>query len=86
MFEALYYQHGHGRSPAAERAEMQGQLPLTRAVPMLARRIGTTQKQARIILEEWGPCGFHHTGKYARTTAYYDVALLAEIYRWEVEP
>jgi hypothetical protein len=83
LIEARYYFDGHNRSPAAERAEAEGKLPLTRAIPKLARQIGVTQRQARVILEEWGPCGQYHTGKYARCTAYYDVQLLAQIYDWK---
>lgn len=85
MIEARYYLNGHNRSMEAEKAEADGKLPLTRAIPMLARQIGVTQRHARTILTEWGPCATYHTGKYARTTAYYDVALLAQIYRWEAE-
>lgn len=82
MIEARYYLNGRNRSLEAERAEAVGKLPLTRAIPVLARRVGVTQKQARAILEEWGPCEAHHTGKFARRTDYYDVRLLGEIYDW----
>ena len=78
---ASYVYAGYGRSLAAEKAEAEGKMPLTRATPTLAKMIGVTQKRARQILEEWGPCEWHHTGKYARRTDYYDVGLIAEIYR-----
>jgi hypothetical protein len=77
---APYAQDGYGRSFSAEIAETEGKLPLTRAVRVLAKRIGSTQKLAREILLEWGSCEWHHTGKYAQRTNYYDVELISQFY------
>lgn len=64
---------GQSRSIRAAIAEDEGKLPLTRAVKELARLAGVTQKTARTVLLEIGPCEWHHTGKYASATDYYDV-------------
>ena len=61
------------RSRGAEIAESNGLLPLTRAIPEVARKAGITQKKAREILREIGPDEWHHTGKYYQRTWYYSV-------------
>lgn len=60
-------------------------LPLTRAIPVLAKKIGTTQKQAREVLLTWGPCEWHHTGKFDRRTNFYDVELISRVHSWDYE-
>ena len=64
---------GYSRSMGAEIAESNGLLPLTRAVPEVARKGGITQKKAKEILREYGPSEWHHTGKYYQKTWYYDI-------------
>lgn len=54
--------------------------PLTRAIPVLAKAIGMTQKKARELLLEWGPCEWHLTGKYNRRTNFYDVDQISRLY------
>lgn len=72
MRVASYINHA-GRSYNARLAEEAGKLPLTRATPVLARRLGMTQKKARELLLREGPCEWHYTGLYAMYTDYYDV-------------
>jgi hypothetical protein len=55
-------------------------LPLTRAIPVLAKATGSTRKQARELLLEWGPCGWFPTGKYNRRTDFYDVEQISRLY------
>jgi len=77
---ANYIFNGAGRSFRAEVAEDEGKLPLTRAIPRAARILGKTQKYARWFLTKiLCPCEWHHTGKYARRTDYYNVAGIAEL-------
>jgi hypothetical protein len=51
----------------------------------LAKRIGATQKLARESLLEWGSCEWHHTGKYAQRTNYFDVEEIIGLYCFDVE-
>ena len=48
-------------------------LPLTRAIPEVARKAGVTQKKAKEILREYGSSEWHHTGKYYQRTGYNDI-------------
>jgi hypothetical protein len=48
-------------------------MPITRAIAAVVGRTGCTRKAARAALEEVGPCEWHHTGKFANQTDYYDV-------------
>lgn len=68
---AYIFQH-QGKSRNAYEAESKGRWPLTHAIPIVARASGCTQKHARRILLNMRPCEWHHTGKYARRTSYYD--------------
>jgi len=61
------------RSIGAQNAEADGKLPLTRAIPVVARRAGCTQAEAREALKATWSGEWHHTGNRARSTDYYDV-------------
>jgi len=61
------------RSIGAQNAEADGKLPLTRAIPVVARRAGVAQAQAREALKATWAGEWHHTGNRARKTDYYDV-------------
>ena len=67
----------------AEIAE--NKLPLTRAIPILAKSIGATQKRAREILLEWGPCDWFPTGKFGRRTNFCDVEQIRRLYCFDTE-
>lgn len=62
----------YSRSRRALEAESEGRFPLTRAIPVVARMFGITRKAARFLLEERGTDEWHHVGKYANETFYYD--------------
>jgi hypothetical protein len=64
---------GFSRSERAVEAEAEGKLPLSRAVPEVARQAGVSRKAARLMLNDIGPCEWHHTSKYANATDFYDV-------------
>ena len=70
---ASYISFGEGRSIAARAAEDNGLLPLTRAIPALARLAGITRVAARRRLLDAGASEWHHTGLRAMATNYYDV-------------
>lgn len=76
---------GCSRSVRACEAEAAGEMPLSRAIPAVAREAGITRREAREHLEALGPCAWHHTGKYARETDYYDVDLAVERARFARE-
>ena len=63
---------GMSRSVNADRAEADGKRPLSRAILRVASGCHITQKSARGLCVSAGPCEYHHTGKYARYTGYYD--------------
>ena len=63
---------GSSRSIRASQAEDDGNLPLYRAIKEVSRLANVTQKFARQVLQETGPCESHHTSKYANLTEYYD--------------
>jgi hypothetical protein len=73
MEKATYFKKGFVRSRNASVAEQDGKLPITRAVKILAKRCGVTQKKARAVLEKQGPSEWHHVGKFAQQIDYYDV-------------
>lgn len=70
---ATYLREGRGRSLRALEAEDNDRLPLTRAIPVVAKRAGVTQKVARAALEATHDGEWHHVGKYAGRCDYYDV-------------
>lgn len=81
MRYAYYARAGsYSRSFNAEVAESEGRFPLTRAVPILARKLSITQRKARAYLEWKGTCEWHHVGKYANRVDYYDTNVGAEDY------
>lgn len=83
MGKATYISSGHGRSRNAEIAESQGKLPMTRAVAVLREAIpGMKVNAAKVALEAVWDGEWHHTGKYAKVTNYYDVE---EAYKLIVE-
>ena len=63
----------------------QNKLPLTRAIPVLAKAIGLTQKKTKEVLLEWGPCEWHLTGKYNRRTDFYNVEQIRRLYCFDDE-
>lgn len=67
-----YIRHGQGKSDNAIFAESTGRFPLTRAIPIVAKELKITRKAARQLIEEAGPCEWHHTSKYGNATDYYD--------------
>jgi len=72
---------GYSRSMRAQIAESNGMLPLTRAIPEVARKAGITQKKAKEILKEYGPSEWHHTGKYYQRTWYYSIEGAVEFWQ-----
>lgn len=70
---ATYISDCRGRSFGASEAEDSGRLPLTRAIPVVAREAGVTQKVARAALLATHDGEWHHTGKYAKRTDYYSI-------------
>lgn len=70
------------RSIGAIEAEQRGRLPLTRAIPVVARRAECTQKTARAALLATHDGEWHHTGNRARRTDYFSLdAAVAKIMR-----
>lgn len=69
---ATYFRHGAGRSINARNAEYEGRSPLTRAKQKVAADHGCTQVVAAAALELLHDGEWHHVGKYAAATAYYD--------------
>lgn len=67
------YNWSRGMSNNAVWAYRNGRMPISKAVPVLARKAGITQKRAREVLEEVGPCEWHHTSKYFNETPFYDI-------------
>lgn len=65
---------GYSRSKRAAAAEKEGKLPLSRAIKVVASEAGISQKLARAILQELGPCEWHHISKYCNITNYYNVS------------
>jgi hypothetical protein len=62
------------RSLNANDAEIEGRLPLTRAIPAVAHYAGCTRKEARTALRKTHEGEWHHTGMLGRAANYYDVA------------
>jgi len=75
---ATFFRHGEGRSINARIAEGEGKMPLTRATAALAKLAKITRKEAKAALLKIGPCEWHHVGKYAAETDYYDVYVVAD--------
>jgi hypothetical protein len=74
-----YQAHTYGdgsssRSLAAQDAETEGRLPLTRAIAALRAKSGRTAKDCRsaILRANAGSTEWHHTGSHARRTSYYE--------------
>jgi hypothetical protein len=65
---------GYSKSNNALVAESEGKMPLTEATKMLAEIAHVTQKKAREIFKNVGPCEWHHTSKMYNRTDYYDIA------------
>ncbi len=72
---------GYSRSNNAARAEIEGKLPLTRAIMFVAQRAKVTRAEAREALLQAGPCEWHHTSKEFNRTNYFDAA--ATVRRFE---
>lgn len=77
---------GMSRSARATEAEENGRLPLTRAIPLVASEAGVTRQAAREALLASHDGEWHHTGKYARETNYYDVQAAIDWLRLEADP
>jgi len=60
---------GFSKSNRAVQAEVDGKLPLSRAMKAVAAQAAVSQKEAREALVEIGPCEWHHTSKYALLAA-----------------
>lgn len=74
MSRVRYGQSGYvgcSKSVRAYAAERDGRLPLTYAKRLVAREHGCTQVVASAALELLHDGEWHHTGKYARQTAYF---------------
>ena len=69
------YRNGYSRSANAEAAEVEGRLPLTRAIPVVAKVAGVTRAKAREALLAVHDGEWHHVGKYANKVQYYDTAM-----------
>jgi len=68
---------GYSRSVRAGIAEAEGKLPLSRAIPAVARAADCTRAAARAALEAAGPCEWHHASKEFNRVNFYDVAAVA---------
>jgi len=80
---ATYCRFGNGSSRNALAAAKSGRLPLSRAVPLVAKAAGVTQKIARKALEHtWGG-EWHHTSKFANETPFYSVEDAVDFLRAE---
>lgn len=77
---------GSSRSVRAVEAEEEGKLPLSRAIPIISKKLGITRKAARELIESVGPCEAHHTSKYANLTDYYDLYDVEHEYKLSVDP
>jgi len=72
----IYGQRGYSGSSKSLRAvvaENNGRLPLSRAIPVVAKLAGVTRKVARAALEFTWDGEWHHTSKYANKVDYYSV-------------
>lgn len=70
---ASFYKHGHGRSRNARIAESEGRAPLTRAAQAVAQAANCTQAVAQEACKLTWDGEYHHVGKFAAETNYYDV-------------
>ena len=73
MRTATYCKNGLGSSPAAYRAEVNGRLPLSRAIPAVAHFARCSRKIAKAALLESFDGEWHHTSKYANATKFFSV-------------
>lgn len=74
MGAVTYNQSGYvgcSRSVRACQAEKNGERPLSRAVRIVARAAGVTQKRAREALLAVGESSWHHVSKYANAVDFY---------------
>ncbi len=77
-----YIRQGEGRSKRALSAESEGRYPLTTAVRLLSEKPHScTQKEIKEYLLAKGSDEWHHTGKYGRSTDYYDISEIDDIDR-----
>jgi hypothetical protein len=72
------YGNGYSRSINAETAEEDGRLPLTRAIPIVARAAGVTRAAARAALLATHDGEWHHVGRYAARVPYYSTEAAIE--------
>lgn len=63
------------KSYNAFQAEKNDIFPLTKASKIFANHYNVTIDHAVQFLKEIGPCEWHHTGKFANVTNYYDVSV-----------
>lgn len=77
---------GSSKSVRAIEAEAEGKLPLSHAIPTLAKALGITRKATRDLLLKVGSCEVHHTSKYANLTDYYDLEDAAREFQLESDP
>lgn len=78
------YAEDYSRSQNAENAEEEGRLPLTRAIPVLAKRAGVTRKIAKEALKATHNGEWHHTGCKYRCTEYYELSAGLEYLAYEL--
>jgi hypothetical protein len=64
---------GYSKSNNAVLAESQDRYPLSKAQSILAKKVGCTLAQARVVLLEVGSCEKHHTSKRYNWTYYYSI-------------
>ena len=77
---------GASRSNRAVEAEINGRLPLSRAIPVVARQAKVSRSVARDALLASHDGEWHHTGKYARETPYYSVQAAIDEIRLSTDP
>jgi len=73
------------KSNNALEAEENGLYPLTKAVKVVARKAGCTQKEARKVLVELGPREWHHTSKFYNPVDYYDANIAINLIKYGTE-
>ena len=75
---ATYCYDGIGSSHRALEAESENKLPISRAVPLVAKVLGITKTEARARLIASWDGEWHHTSKYANKTKFYNAQQLID--------
>lgn len=66
----------HSKSRHVKEAELEGKLPMTRAILVITEETPLSRREAREFLEEVGSTEWHYTGRGAKKASYYDMSLV----------